>query len=322
VWTRARRGEIDVLVGARSAVFAPVPELRLIVVDEEHESTYKQTESPRYHARDVALIRARMASGTVILGSATPSLESFANAERGKHRLLALPRRVRERAHGRVEVVAVPKQEKGARRPVSLIFSDPLRLALAETLSRGEQAILFLNRRGHSTVVTCGECRTTITCERCDIVLTYHAAGDRLRCHYCGASRPRPDRCGACGGATMLYRGMGTQKVEGELRRLFPGARVLRLDTDTARRRGALEETLAAFEGGQANVLLGTQMVAKGLDVPDVTLVGVVNADTALHLPDFRSAERTFQLLTQVSGRSGRGDRPGRVFFQTAKPDH
>jgi len=322
VWTRTRRGEIDVLVGARSAVFAPLPGLKLVVVDEEHESAYKQSESPRYHARDVALVRARQCGATVVLGSATPSLESYANAERGKYRLLELPQRVHRRPMDRVEIVPLPYPEKGKPKPVSLIFSDRLRSELAEVLSRGEQSILFLNRRGHSTVVQCTDCREVVKCGNCDIVLTYHVVGDRLRCHYCGASRPRPDVCGACAGVVGVYKGVGTQKVQAELRRLYAGARVLRLDTDTARKRGTVEETLETFRRGDADVLLGTQMVAKGLDFPRVTLVGVVNADTQLALPDFRSAERTFQLLTQVAGRSGRGEHRGRIVFQTGHPDH
>jgi len=321
VWTRTRRGEIDVLVGARSAVFAPLPDLRLIVVDEEHETTYKQGESPRYHARDVALVRARMEGAVAVLGSATPSLESYANARRGKYRLLELPRRVGEAKPAVVELAPLPRADD-PEPPVSTIFGDTLRRALAETLSRGDQSIVFLNRRGHSTIVRCSRCRAEERCTACDIVLTYHAAGNHLRCHYCGARRPRPVACGACGEAVLLYRGVGTQKVEDELDRLFPTARVLRLDTDSARKRGALEETLETFRRGEADILLGTQMVAKGLDFHTVTLVGVVNADTQLQLPDFRSGERTFQLLTQVAGRSGRGERPGSVIFQTDKPDH
>ena len=322
VWTRTRRGEIDVLVGARSAVFAPLPDLRLVVVDEEHESTYKQTESPRYHARDVALVRARLEGATVVLGSATPSLETYANTERGKYRLLELPARVGEAVPPEVSLVPPPRAEAGERAPISVIFGNELRRALAERLGKGEQSIVFLNRRGHSTVVQCSSCHEAVSCSACDVVLTYHAAGDRLECHYCGARRPRPRACGACGEETVIYKGVGTQKVEGEIARLFPAARVRRLDTDSARRRGVLEESLDSFRTGEVDILLGTQMVAKGLDFPRVTLVGVVNADTQLLLPDFRSAERTFQLLTQVAGRAGRGSAPGQVILQTAHPDH
>ena len=322
VWTRTRRGEIDVLVGARSAVFAPLPDLRLIVVDEEHEWTYKQEESPRYHARDVAVMRATQGNAVVVLGSATPSLESFTNARRGKFRLLNLPRRAQGRERSGVELVPYPRREPGRPAPISTVFGDALREALAETLSRGEQSILFLNRRGHSTIVQCEACRSVLTCDQCDIALTWHADTDRVVCHYCGRRRPTPQICPSCGGPLTIFRGVGTQKVERELHRLFAGIRVLRLDTDSTRRRGALEETLETFRRGEADVLLGTQMVAKGLDFPNVTLVGVVNADLQLVLPDFRSAERTFQLLTQVAGRSGRGARPGRVLFQTERPDH
>ncbi len=322
VWARTRRGEIDVLVGARSAVFAPVPDLRLVVVDEEHEGAYKQAENPRYHARDVALVRARAAGATVVLGSATPSLESYTNAKKRKYRLLTLPHRVEGRPQAPVELTPLPSREPGAPRPVSPIFGDPLREAIAATLSRGEQCILFLNRRGHSTVVQCEACREILTCRQCDIVLTWHADTDRVVCHYCGERRPTPTACPSCGGPVTIFKGVGTQRVEREIARLYAGVRLLRLDTDSTRKRGALEDALETFRRGDADMLLGTQMVAKGLDFPNVTLVGVVNADLQLALPDFRSAERTFQLLTQVAGRSGRGVRPGRVLFQTAKPEH
>ena len=323
VWTGARRGEIQVVVGARSAVFAPLPNLKLIVVDEEHEQTYKQGESPRYHARDVALVRGRQAGAQVVLGSATPSLESMANAARDKYALVELPERVASRPQSRVHLSALPwgETDEDGRPPVSELFAEPLRTALAETLSRKEQAIVFLNRRGHSTVVRCRGCREVVECPHCDVVLTYHTAGDRLACHYCGLKRKAPKTCEHCGEAVFAFRGAGTQKVETELERLFPTARILRLDTDVARKKGALNTVLERFRTGEAEILLGTQMVAKGLDFPNVTLVGVVNADTQLHLPDFRSAERTFQLLSQVAGRAGRGDRPGRVYFQTANPD-
>jgi primosomal protein N' (replication factor Y) len=330
VWSRMRRGEIDVLVGARSAVFAPLPDVSLLVVDEEHESTYKQAESPRYHARDVALVRARAAGAVAILGSATPSLESTANARAGKYVLLELPDRVENRGVNPVEIVPLPRKPRPSASdpapaiPVSAIFTDRLREELAAVLSHDEQGILFLNRRGHSTVVQCDSCRTAVACANCDIVLTYHAPENRLRCHYCGVSRTVPEWCpeAGCGGAVTVFRGVGTQKVESELHRLYPAARVLRLDTDVARKRGVLESTLETFRNREADILLGTQMVAKGLDFPGVTLVGVINADTQLTLPDFRSPERTFQLLTQVAGRAGRGDRPGRVIFQTNHPDH
>ena len=322
VWSRARRGEIDVLVGARSAVFAPLRDLKLIVVDEEHESAYKQNESPRYHARDVALVRARMAKAVTLLGSATPSLESMSNAEKGKYTLLRLPERVAGRSRGSVELVLLPHLEPRDKRPVSLILSDALRDAILQTVSRSEQAILFLNRRGHSTVVQCETCREPLRCNQCDITLTWHSDGDRVICHYCGRSRHTPDRCPECSGSLFVFKGVGTQRVARELAGLFPGLRVERLDTDSTRKRGTLEHALDNFRDGKADVLLGTQMVAKGLDFPGVTLVGVINADLQLSLPDFRSAERTFQLLTQVAGRSGRGARPGRVIFQTNQAEH
>jgi len=322
VWARTRRGEIDVLVGARSAVFAPLPGVKLIVVDEEHESAYKQAESPRYHARDTALVRGRAAGAVVVLGSATPSLESFANAETEKYRLLTLPHRVERRPRSRVELVPFPRREEGQPAPVSLILGDPLREALAATLARKEQSLLFLNRRGHSTLVQCESCREPLLCSQCDLTLTWHSVGDRVVCHVCGRRGPTPSSCPHCGGAVSLFKGVGTQRVARELTRLFAGVRVVRLDTDVTRKRGALHEGLEVFRRGEADVLLGTQMVAKGLDFPTVTLVGVIHADLGLSLPDFRSAERTFQLLTQVAGRAGRGTNPGRVLFQTARPDH
>jgi primosomal protein N' (replication factor Y) len=322
VWSRARRGEIDVLVGARSAVFAPLPDLKLIVVDEEHESAYKQNESPRYHARDVALVRARTAKAVTLLGSATPSLESMSNAEKGKYTLLRLPDRVAGRSRGSVELVLLPHMEPRDKRPVSLILSDALRDAILQTVSRREQAILFLNRRGHSTIVQCETCRKPLRCNQCDITLTWHSDRDRVICHYCGRNRPTPERCPECSGSLFVFKGVGTQRVARELAGLFPGLRVERLDTDSTRKRGTLEHALDRFRDGKADVLLGTQMVAKGLDFPGVTLVGVINADLQLSLPDFRSAERTFQLLTQVAGRSGRGALPGRVIFQTNQAEH
>jgi primosomal protein N' (replication factor Y) len=322
VWSRARRGEIDVLVGARSAVFAPLRDLKLIVVDEEHESAYKQNESPRYHARDVALVRARISKALTLLGSATPSLESMSNAEKGKYTLLKLPDRVGGRSRGTVELVLLPHLEPRDKHPVSLIFSDALRTAILETVSRGEQAILFLNRRGHSTVVQCETCRKPLRCNQCDVTLTWHSDRDRVICHYCGRNRPTPDRCPECSGSLFVFKGVGTQRVARELAGLFPGLRVERLDTDSTKKRGTLETALARFRDGKADLLLGTQMVAKGLDFPGVTLVGVINADLQLSLPDFRNAERTFQLLTQVAGRGGRGERPGRVIFQTNQAEH
>jgi primosomal protein N' (replication factor Y) len=321
VFSRTRRGEIDVLVGARSAVFAPISGLRLIVVDEEHEGAYKQGESPRYHARDVALVRARMAGAVTVLGSATPSIESYTHARNGKYQLLSLPHRVEQRAPSRVDLVPIPGPGPDSR-PVSMIFGDPLREAVTGVFSRREQCILLLNRRGHSTVVQCEDCRHVLICTQCDIALTWHSVGDRVICHYCGRARRTPRSCPECSSSLAVFKGVGTQKVEAEIERLWSGIRVLRLDTDSTRKRGALEDALEAFRKKEAGVLLGTQMVAKGLDFPNVTLVGVINADLGLTLPDYRTAERSFQLLTQVAGRSGRGEMPGRVIFQTNHPEH
>jgi len=315
-WELARRGALDVVVGARSAVFAPLPSPRLIVVDEEHEPAYKQGAPPRYHGRDAAVRRAQMLGVPVVLGSATPSLESLANATRGKYTRLALPRRVDGRALPRVNVVDARRED------VAAMVSAPLRAALAVRLERGEQSILFLNRRGHSHHTQCRACGFVPTCPHCDIALTLHLEPRAWRCHYCDHREPARDQCPSCGSKLFRFSGSGTQRAERELARTFPEARVLRLDTDVARERERPEAILTAFARGEADVLLGTQMVAKGFDFQRVTLVGVLDADVALHLPDFRAAERTFQLLTQVSGRAGRGRDPGEVLVQTCSPDH
>jgi len=315
-WELARRGALDVVVGARSALFAPLPALRLIVVDEEHEPAYKQSEQLRYHGRDGAVRRAQMLGIPVVLGSATPSLESLSNAARGKYTRLALPRRVDGRLLPVMRVVDLRREEAGA------LMSSPLRAALGERLARGEQSVLFLNRRGHSHHTQCRECGQVPSCPHCDIALTLHVEPRVFRCHYCDHQEPAGARCGKCGGELFRFSGAGTQRVERELARVFPDAKGVRLDTDVVRRGGSPTELLAAFARGDAQVLIGTQMVAKGLDFPHVTLVGVLDADVALHLPDFRAAERTFQLVTQVAGRAGRGSKPGEVLIQTASPDH
>lgn len=315
-WELARRGALDVVVGARSAVFAPLPALRLIVVDEEHEPAYKQSEQLRYHGRDAAVRRAQMLGIPVVLGSATPSLESLSNAARGKYTRLALPRRVDGRTLPAVRVVDLRREGAGT------LLSLPLRAALGERLVRAEQSVLFLNRRGHSHHTQCRQCGHVPSCPHCDIALTLHVDPRVFRCHYCDHQEPAGMKCGKCGGELFRFAGAGTQRVERELARVFPDARVLRLDTDVVRRGDAPADLLAAFANGDAQVLIGTQMVAKGLDFPRVTLVGVLDADVALHLPDFRAAERTFQLVTQVAGRAGRGERPGEVLIQTASPDH
>jgi len=316
-WELARQGALDVVVGARSAVFAPLPALRLVVVDEEHEPAYKQSEQLRYHGRDVAVRRAQMLGVPVVLGSATPGLETLANAARGKYTRLVLPVRVDRRKTPVVRVVDLRREGSGPG-----VLSAPLRAAVAERLARREQVLLWLNRRGHSHHVQCRGCGHTPECPRCDISLTFHAEPRGLRCHYCDHHEPAPDVCPKCHQPLLRYAGAGTQRAERELAAAFPGARVLRLDLDVARAKDGPGETLAAFARGDADILLGTQMIAKGLDFPRVTLVGVLDADVALHLPDFRAAERTFQMLVQVAGRSGRGVRPGEVLVQTCTPDH
>jgi len=316
-WELARRGALDVVVGARSAVFAPLPALRLIVVDEEHEPAYKQSEMLRYHGRDAAVRRAQMLGVPVLLGSATPSLESLANATRGKYRRVDLPDRVDRRPLPVVRVVDLRHEEGGGS-----LLSRPLLASLTERLARGEQSLLFLNRRGHSHHTQCRACGWVPVCPHCDISLTLHLSPRELRCHYCDHREPATAQCPQCRAALLRLSGAGTQRVERELAAALPKARVARLDTDVVRGRASAGDVLAAFGRGEADVLLGTQMIAKGLDFPRVTLVGVLDADVALHLPDFRAAERTFQLLVQVAGRAGRGRTPGEVLVQTCSPEH
>lgn len=318
-WTRIREGKAQVAIGARSAVFAPFSNLGLIVLDEEHETTYKQEESPRYHAREVALMRAKREGAGVLMGSATPSVETYHRALQGQYGLFALESRPSGREMPSVTVVDMREEMKADNRA---IFGLVLQEKIRQTLSRGEQVILFLNRRGHSTFMLCRECGMVLRCPSCDVSLTLHSEDRRLRCHYCDHTRPIPQVCPGCGGRYMRAFGAGTQRVEEDARRAFPMARVLRMDTDTTSRKGSHERILGAFRNGEADILVGTQMIAKGLDLANVTLVGAVAADTALHLPDFRSAERTFQLLTQVAGRAGRGDKLGEVIIQTYNPHH
>jgi len=321
VWRRARSGALSVVVGARSAVFTPLPAVRLLIVDEEHEASYKQSDVPRYHAREVAIIRAHQAGATVVLGSATPALESFTNVERGKLELLSLPERVDARPRASVVVHDLrPKADSPKTR--APILSRDLTLRISDRLAKQEQVILFLNRRGYAPFVQCRHCGLVERCTQCDVSMTFHRATDALVCHYCGARKTHFGTCANCGSLRMLFAGVGTQRVEEELVALFPHARSLRLDFDSTRRAGSYETILKAFAKGEAQILLGTQMVARGLDFPNVTLVGVINADAGLNLPDFRSAERTFQLLTQVAGRAGRGERPGEVVLQTYYPEH
>jgi primosomal protein N' (replication factor Y) len=316
IWEKCLRGELQIVVGARSAVFAPFPRLGLIVVDEEHDGAYKQEENPKYHARDVA--RRRLPGGLVLLGSATPSLEAYAAAARGQIARVSLPARYNQKPMPRV-TVADMKQELATGN--NSVLSLPLRDALTETLARGEQAILFLNRRGYSTFILCRECGHVVSCPRCDVALTFHQKADVLRCHYCGHRETPVKNCPRCGSRYIRYFGQGTQKVEEAVRELWPQARALRLDRDAAAEARGPEEIVARFRRREADILIGTQMLAKGLDFPYVTLVGVVAADQLLNMPDFRARERAFQLFTQVAGRAGRGRREGAVILQTYAPD-
>jgi primosomal protein N' (replication factor Y) len=319
-WQRIRRGDVDVVVGTRSAVFTPLPNLGLIVVDEEHDASYKQEESPRYNGRDVAVVRGRSAGALVVLGSATPSLESFHNTESGRYELIALKKRVLDRPMAAVTIVDM-RAEFAVEGP-DVILSAPLRDALASRLERGEQAIVLLNRRGYATVVFCRQCGETLECPNCSVSLTVHKAAGRARCHYCNYAVGLPKVCAKCAGPYLEQLGFGTERVESELRALLPQAKVGRVDRDTIRRRGAIAAMLASFANKELDVLVGTQMIAKGHDFPRVTLVGVISADVGLGLADFRAAERTFQLLTQVAGRAGRGEIAGEAMVQTLYPGH
>jgi primosomal protein N' (replication factor Y) len=319
-WRRIREGRGRVALGPRSAVFAPLRNLGLIVVDEEHEPSYKQNEpSPRYHGRDTALVRGQMAGCTVLLGSATPSLESYANAVSGKYRLLELPERVDHIPMPAVSLADIKEAKPGTG---SLIFTPALLEAVRRRVSAGEQVILLQNRRGYSAFIRCAACGHIEACPNCEISLTFHRSERRMKCHYCGYQKQPPDACPGCGGTALQYRGTGTQRIEEEIRRLFPEARLIRMDLDTMRRKGAHARAVMDFEGRKGDILLGTQIVAKGHDFPGVTLVGVISADTGLYFPDFRSAERTFQLLTQAAGRPGRRDKAGEVVIQTLSPDN
>ena len=319
-WHRIRRGEVDVVVGTRSAVFAPLPSLGLIVVDEEHDGSYKQDESPRYHGRDVAIMRGKRGGALVVLGSATPSLESYRHACAGRYRRLTLPQRVRSRPLPAVRVVDM--REELASRGADVVLSAALAEAVDERLGRGEQALVLLNRRGFAASLLCRGCGHTLECPDCSVSLTFHRAVGRARCHYCGYSRVRPAGCPVCSGAFLEHVGFGTERVQAEVEHQWPAARVARLDRDTVRRRGAAARLIRRVARRELDILVGTQMLAKGHDFPGVTLVGVVSADVGLGVPDFRAAERTFQLLTQVAGRAGRGDAPGEAIVQTLHPDH
>ena len=319
-WTRVRNGDARVVIGTRSAVFAPVRNLGLIVVDEEHESSYRQQESPYYNARDVAIVRAQKESATVVLGSATPSLESFHNARKGKYHFVALPERIQSRPMAEAKIVDMRNVLERHGKP--RVFSDELLEAIRETRERGEQSIILLNRRGYSSFILCRSCGETVQCPNCDVTLTYHRSERVIVCHYCNHREAVPRVCPSCGKKYIYYVGEGTEQLEEMLKLLFPALRVARIDRDTTARRKVFEQSLADFSAGRIDTLVGTQMLAKGHDFPNVTLVGVVSVDAGLALPDFRSAERTFQLITQVAGRAGRGDRPGRVLIQTYHPYH
>ncbi len=316
MWRKVQSGELRVVVGARSAIFAPVPNLGVIVVDEEHEPSFKQGSNPRYHARDVAVVRANREKAICILGSATPSLESFENARQGRYHLLSLPSRVRDLAMPEIAVVDM-RGEKG-----QPLLSRVLEEAVKVALERKEQAILFLNRRGFSPTLWCSACCNVVRCAQCDMAMTYHRRNGRIACHSCCEELRPPKDCPTCSAPGLRFLGQGSEKVEDVLSKVFPEARIARMDSDTMLRREDYETTLEAFGKGEIDLLVGTQMIAKGLDFPRVTVVGVISADGALHLPDLRASERTFQLLAQVSGRAGRSDLPGRIVIQTHATEH
>src|SRR5437588_2155888 len=320
-WNKIHSGRARIAIGARSAVFAPLRDLGLIVVDEEHETTYKQEEAPRYHARDVAIVRAKIEKCVAVLGSATPSLESYHNAVIGKYRLVTLTQRIDEKQMPLMRIVDLRQERR--KEKAATILSEKLRAAIGDRMEKREQTILFLNRRGFSTSLLCSNCGEARNCPNCSVALTFHrhpAVPGRLSCHLCGHTAAVPKKCPACGKDALIYAGFGTEKVEATVSQIFPKAAVSRMDADSMTRKQAYRETLRNFRTGNIDILVGTQMIAKGLHFPNVTLVGIINADLALHLPDFRAGERTFQLLTQVAGRAGRGETEGEVFVQTYTP--
>jgi primosomal protein N' (replication factor Y) len=319
-WRKVKKGLARLVIGVRSAIFAPLESLGIIIVDEEHDPSYKQDEKVRYHARDLALVRGKMEDAVVVLGSATPSLESFYNAREGKFRLLSLPKRIDERPLPEIQVLDMRlEQGEGREKP---LFSRPLRQALKETVARGEQAFLFLNRRGFSTFALCRDCGFTYRCPNCSVSLIYHLPDRTFRCHYCDHTLFAADRCPQCSSSGLLLFGGGTQRLEEEIKKMIPQIPVARMDRDTTTRKGSHHKILGQLRRGEVNLLVGTQMITKGHDLPRVTLVGVLAADLSLNLPDFRAGERTFQLLTQVAGRAGRRDLPGKVFIQSFNPSH
>jgi primosomal protein N' (replication factor Y) len=321
-WQRIRNGDVDLVIGTRSAVFAPIDNLGLIIVDEEHDGSYKQEEAPRYHGRDVAIVRATRDKALVVLGSATPSMESFQNAVSGKYAHISLERRVLDRPMAEVRLVNM--REEYADEGPDVVISRALASAIAERFSRQEQVLVLLNRRGYSTAVFCRQCGDTFECPNCSVSLTVHTAykGWKARCHYCNYSLTVPKACRKCAAPYLEQAGFGTEKVEAQLRERFPEARIGRVDRDSIRRKGALASLLSKFAARELDLLVGTQMIAKGHDFPYVTLVGVISADVGLGLADFRAGERTFQLLTQVAGRAGRGERKGEAIVQTLYPEH
>lgn len=318
-WRKIQRKEVRVVVGARSAIFAPFENLGIIIIDEEHETSYKQEENPRYHAKDVAIRRGQIHQCPVILGSATPSLESYARAQKNVYQLLPLKQRINARKLPSVDIIDMREELRNGNRSM---FSITLLDKLKNRIEKGEQSVLFLNRRGFSTFVMCRDCGYVLNCPHCDISLTYHKRDYKLKCHYCGYESHLPSTCPECTSEHIRFFGTGTQKVEEELAKIMPEARVIRMDVDTTSRKGSHEKLLQAFGNKQADILLGTQMIAKGLDFPDVTFVGILAADSMLHIPDFRASEKTFQLITQVSGRAGRHELPGEVVIQTYSPEH
>ena len=319
-WTRVRNGDARIVIGTRSAVFAPIKDLGLVIVDEEHESTYRQQDSPHYNGRDTAIVRAQKGSAVVILGSATPSLESFHNAQTGKYQYLKMPSRLGNRPMAAAEIIDM--REVFARHQKPQVFSDELLAAIKEAHTERQQSIILLNRRGYSSFVLCRSCGESIQCPNCDVTLTYHRSERVIICHYCNHREAAPQKCPNCQGKYIYYVGEGTQQIEEHLNKLFPEIRIARIDRDTASRRGDFEKSLSDFGAGNIDMLVGTQILAKGHDFPNVTLVGVVSVDAGMALPDFRAAERTFQLLTQVAGRAGRGQRAGKVLIQTYHPYH
>ena len=319
-WRRVRKGQARVVVGTRSGVFAPVQDLGLVIVDEEHDGSYKQQETPRYHGRDVALVRAKEAGAVAVLGSATPSIETRFNADQGKYELLRLPERIAQRPMPQVQIVDMRLEFLETKRQAT--FSRKLIEEMEQRLAHGEQTMLLLNRRGFSSFMVCRACGERLQCANCSVTLTHHRRDRRMLCHYCGYAEKIPEQCPKCGSDYIQFLGTGSERVEDELHKYLPKARIARLDRDTATGKGAFETILQNFREGSIDILVGTQMIAKGHDIPNVTLVGVVLADIGLSMPDFRAAERSFQLLTQAAGRAGRGDTPGRVIIQTLNPDH